>query len=95
MLKYLHQSYGTHGCDAGYRVFTIEATKTPETELLVGGAGSVLDGSVLRKAAPVCKPRHVLKVLAHDDAVGTSTPTDYAYTCIAETETLTANGKER
>lgn len=95
MLKYLHQSYGTHGCDKGYRVFTIEATLEPDKELLVGNAGSVLAGSVLAKAAPVCKPGHVLKVLAHDDAVGTSTPTGYAYTCIAGTETLTNHGIER
>lgn len=95
MLKYLHQSYGTHGCDKGYRVFTIEATLEPDKELLVGNAGSTLDGSVLAKAAPVCKPGHVLKVLAHDDTVGTSTPTGYAYTCIAGTETLTAHGTER
>lgn len=95
MLKYLHQSYGTHGCDKGYRVFTIEATLGPDKELLVGNAGSVLDGSVLAKVAAVCKPGHVLKVLAHDDTVGTSTPTGYAYTCIAETETLTEHGTER
>lgn len=95
MLKYLHQSYGTHGCDKGYRVFTIEATLEPDKELLVGNAGSVLDGSVLAKVAAVCKPGHVLKVLAHDDTVGTSTPTGYAYTCIAETETLTEHGTER
>lgn len=95
MLKYLHQSYGTHGCDKGYRVFTIEATLEPDKELLVGNAGSVLDGSVLAKVAAVCKPGHVLKVLAHDDTVGTSTPTGYAYTCIAGTETLTEHGTER
>lgn len=95
MLKYLHQSYGTHGCDKGYRVFTIEATLEPDKELLVGNAGSVLDGSVLAKVAAVCKPGHVLKVLSHDDTVGTSTPTGYAYTCIAGTETLTAHGTER
>lgn len=95
MLKYLHQSYGTHGCDKGYRVFTIEATLEPDKELLVGNAGSVLDGSVLAKVAAVCKPGHVLKVLAHDDTVETSTPTGYAYTCIAGTETLTAHGIER
>lgn len=95
MLKYLHQSYGTHGCDKGYRVFTIEATLEPDKELLVGNAGSVLAGSVLAKAAPVCKPGHVLKVLAHDDAVGASAPTGYAYTCIAGTETLTNHGTER
>lgn len=95
MLKYLHQSYGTHGCDKGYRVFTIEATLEPDKELLVGHAGSVLDGSVLAKVAAVCKPGHVLKVLAHDDTVGTSTPTGYAYTCIAGTETLTNHGTER
>lgn len=95
MLKYLHQSYGTHGCDKGYRVFTIEATLEPDKELLVGNAGSVLDGSVLAKVAAVCKPGHVLKVLAHDDTVETSTPTGYAYTCIAGTETLTNHGTER
>lgn len=95
MLKYLHQSYGTHGCDKGYRVFTIEATLEPDKELLVGNAGSVLDGSVLAKVAAVCKPGHVLKVLAHDDTVGTSTPTGYAYTCIAGTETLTEHRTER
>lgn len=95
MLKYLHQSYGTHGCDKGYRVFTIEATLEPDKELLVGHAGSVLDGSVLAKVAAVCKPGHVLKVLSHDDTVGTSTPTGYAYTCIAGTETLTNHGTER
>ena len=95
MLKYLHQSYGTHGCDKGYRVFTIEATLEPNKELLVGHAGSVLDGSVLAKVAAVCKPGHVLKVFAHDDTVKTSTPTGYAYTCIAGTETLTNHGTER
>ena len=95
MLKYLHQSYGTHGCDKGYRVFTIEATLEPYKELLVGHTGEVLDGSVLAKVAAVCKPGHVLKVLTHDDTVGTSTPTGYAYTCISGTETSTDRGTER
>jgi hypothetical protein len=86
MLKYLHQSYGTHGCDKGYRVFTIEATKDPKTELMREDAVNVLDGSILAKVAPVCKPGHVLKVLTHDEEMGVSAPSGYAYTCIAETE---------
>jgi hypothetical protein len=64
MLENIHQ---LHGCDAGYRIFTIETNDVPQNELLVAGQPSVLNGNALYKAAPMCRAGGVLKVNRHSD----------------------------
>lgn len=77
------QTLGVHGCDNGCRIFEIECTGDPKTELYSDYANRVLNGKLLYNLCPQLRPGHIIRVKSRDEATGHVDFSGYSYTVVA------------
>lgn len=83
MLLNFSQSLGIHGCDNGCRIFEVECTGDPKTELYSDVNNKVLDGKLLYKLYPQLRPGYIIRVKVRDQETGKVNFSGYSYTVVA------------